>query len=113
MVYITCHKRFGTRAFFLYHGAKHGGKASTKMNPGRMYEGFHFWHADLTDAEVQHLKDVSYYASDKTLDAFEQRMGAAMRAAMQEDPFNACYFLVRTRRHPQYHAISTRSASSW
>ena len=53
------------------------------------------------------------YVKDADRDAFEQRMGAAMRAAMQEDPFNACYFLVRTRRHPQYHAISTRSASSW
>ena len=64
-----------------------------------MYEDFVFWHVDLTGEEVQHIKNMSYFASDKTLDAFEARMGAAMRAHMTEDDFNPCYFLVRPSLH--------------
>ena len=95
MVYICCHPAYGTRAFYLFHGAKHGGKACSKTGQGKMYEGFTFWHHGLTAADIEHIKSMSYYASDKTLDAFEKRVGAAVRGAMQEDEFNPCYFLVR------------------
>lgn len=113
MVYIACHKEHGTRAFFLYHGAKHGGKSSTKSDEGHMYEGFKFWYKDLTDSQLEHIKAMSYYSVAATLTKFETRTGKAARQLMRTDKFDPCYFLVRplvTHRHP--HADNIFSASS-
>lgn len=94
MVYIACHKDHGTRAFFLYHGAKHGGKASTKTDKGHMYAGFRFWYHDLTDCELMHIKAMSYYSNEATLTKFEARVGEAVRKTMGTDAFDPRFFLV-------------------
>lgn len=112
MVYIACHKEHGTRAFFLYHGAKHGGKASDKANVGRMYDGFAFWHRDLTNAQLEHIKSMSYYSGEGTLNKFEARVGAAVRKSMQTGPFDPCFFLVCPSHCTSGHLDSTLSASS-
>ena len=88
MVYIACHREYGTRAFFLYHGAKHGGKASDKANAGRMYDGFTFWYQNLTNAQLDHIKRMSYFSSVDTLDKFEKRAGEAARKAMGSSAFD-------------------------
>lgn len=95
MVYIACHKEHGTRAFFLFNGATHGGKKSDKTKKGRMYEDFKFWYSDLTDAQLRHVKEMSYYSSEGTLNKCDARVGKATRDSMLKDPFDPMYFLVR------------------
>lgn len=57
-VYLMMHPEHGTRALYLWYGAKGGGK--NKAAAGQMYDGFKFWHDDLEQHDIQWLHDNKY-----------------------------------------------------
>lgn len=61
LVYVAIHPKHGAHVFFPFHGAKHGGSAESKEQDKGMYEGYDFWHSELTEDEAQHLKSQRYY----------------------------------------------------
>jgi len=115
MVYLVCHAKFGTHAFFPYHGAKHGGDA--KDGEGKMYDGFQYWYSELTPEQREQLKgsslgnheltaeekkqiiQLAYCNQQPGIKAFKTLASEAEQEKMKTGPFNPNYFMVCTIVH--------------
>lgn len=98
MVYIAVHPKFGTHAFFPYHGAKGG--AADKDGPGMMFEGFKYWYSDLKP-EV-HAKIISQEYCNQP-GGVQRFMKAAssneQKAFAAQGKLNPRFFMVRAMRY--------------
>lgn len=85
LVYIAAHGDFGTHVFFLKHGAKGGGKK--RFAAGGMYNGCTFWSSDLTEAEVEALREINWGNTDEAVEKFGKR-ASFVRKAIWEHGYN-------------------------
>lgn len=61
LVYLACHQEHGCHAFYPFHGAKHGGYSLSKIEEGKMDEGFNLWHQSITPEQRRHIIEQSAY----------------------------------------------------
>lgn len=94
LVYIGVHHDFGTHAWFAYHGAKHGGSAEKKADAA-MYEGFKFWHQELSGEAQDFIKQRHYYNTPHSVEGFQKRASASEKQEFESGPFHPKFFMVR------------------
>lgn len=93
MVYLAVHPKFGTHAFYPYHGAKGGG--AVKTGAGKTFDGFKFWFSDMKPAEVAQIVSKQYCNQPDGVTKFMKHASELDKKAFAAvDGFNPDYFMV-------------------
>lgn len=99
MVYLAAHPVHGTRAFYPYHGAKHGSVCDSETGEKSLFRDFEYWFDSLGEKEKEEIRDLGYFNTPASIKKFEEQNkdNPAELELFRKGPFHPRWFMVRNQ----------------